>query len=65
MNKAFTFIFLTILIDVTGIGIILPVLPELIQELTGKSLSDASSYAGWMASVYSIMMFFALPLWVD
>ncbi|MBK7812628.1 MAG: TCR/Tet family MFS transporter [Saprospiraceae bacterium] len=62
MNKAFTFIFLTILIDVTGIGIILPVLPELIQELTGKSLSDASSYAGWMASVYSIMMFFCAPI---
>lgn len=62
MNKAFTFIFLTILIDVTGIGIILPVLPELIQELTGKNLSDASSYAGWMASVYSIMMFFCAPI---
>ncbi|MBK9269999.1 MAG: TCR/Tet family MFS transporter [Saprospiraceae bacterium] len=62
MNKAFVFIFLTILIDVTGIGIILPVLPELIQELTGKNLSDASSYAGWMASLYSVMMFFFAPI---
>ncbi len=62
MNKAFVFIFLTVLIDVTGLGIIIPVLPELIKELTGSSLSDASSYAGWMAMTYSMMMFVFAPV---
>jgi DHA1 family tetracycline resistance protein-like MFS transporter len=62
MNKAFVFIFLTVLIDVTGLGIIIPVLPELIKELTGSSLSDASSYAGWMAMTYSMMMFVCAPV---
>lgn len=62
MNKAFVFIFLTVLIDVTGLGIIIPILPELIRELTGKSLSDASSYAGWMAMAYSMMMFLCAPV---
>lgn len=62
MKKAFFFIFLTLLIDVIGLGIIIPVLPNLIMELTGKSLSEASSYAGWMASIFSMMMFLFAPV---
>ena len=62
MNKALTFIFITVLIDVTGLGIIIPVLPNLIQELSGLSLSEASQYSGWMASAYSVMLFFCAPI---
>jgi len=45
-NKALLFIFVTILVDVIGIGIIIPVIPELIQKLTGGGLSEASKYGG-------------------
>lgn len=43
---ALGFIFVTILIDVIGFGIIIPVLPKLIQELTHGTLSQAAWYGG-------------------
>jgi DHA1 family tetracycline resistance protein-like MFS transporter len=61
-NAALVFIFITLLIDVIGIGIIIPVLPKLIQEMTGGSLSDASEYGGWLLFSYSIMQFFFSPI---
>lgn len=36
------FIFITLLIDITGLGLIIPVLPQLIMELTGESAGEAS-----------------------
>ena len=44
---ALAFIFVTILIDVIGLGIIIPVVPKLIQQLTGEGLSQAAVYSGW------------------
>lgn len=61
-KKALSFIFLTVLIDVTGLGIIIPVLPELIQLLSGKSLAEAGSLAGWMASSFSLTLFLCAPI---
>ncbi len=61
-SAALIFIFITLLIDVTGIGIIIPVLPKLIQEMTGGTLSDASEYGGWLLFAYSIMQFFCSPI---
>ena len=62
-NKpALSFIFITMLVDIIGLGIILPVLPALIQELTGGSISDASQYGGWMMFAYAIMQFLFSPI---
>ena len=62
LNKALGFIFLTVLIDVTGLGIVIPVLPQLIQELSGYPLSDASRIAGYMGSSFSLMLFLFAPI---
>ena len=43
-KQALLFIFITVLLDVIGFGIIIPVLPELIMELTGEGLSRAAVY---------------------
>ena len=56
-GKALTFIFITMLIDVTGLGIIIPVMPGLIMELTGMGLSEAARYGGWLVFVYALMQF--------
>ncbi|HOS47476.1 MAG TPA: tetracycline resistance MFS efflux pump, partial [Bacteroidia bacterium] len=40
-NPALGFIFITLLIDITGLGIIIPVFPKLIQEMIGGNLSMA------------------------
>jgi MFS transporter, DHA1 family, tetracycline resistance protein len=61
-RPALGFIFITLLIDVTGLGIIIPVMPKLIIELSGGTLSEAASYGGWMISVYSIMQFLCSPI---
>lgn len=61
-NPAILFIFITILIDVLGIGIIIPVLPKLLQELTGKGLSEASQYSGFMMAAYAVMQFIFSPI---
>jgi DHA1 family tetracycline resistance protein-like MFS transporter len=61
-RPALGFIFITLLIDVTGWGIIIPVMPQLIQELSGGTLSDASRYGGWLISTYAVMQFLCAPL---
>jgi DHA1 family tetracycline resistance protein-like MFS transporter len=61
-KAALGFIFLTLLIDVTGLGIIIPVLPKLIEELIHGNISMASRYAGWLTFAYAIMQFFFSPV---
>ena len=61
-QAAVGFIFITMLIDVIGIGIIIPVLPKLIQDLIGGNLSQASVYGGWLMFAYSIMQFLFAPV---
>lgn len=61
-KKSLLFIFLTILIDCLGLGIIIPTLPYLIQELSGENVSAAASYGGWMSFAYAIMSFVFSPI---
>lgn len=61
-EAALGFIFITMLIDVMGLGMIIPVLPKLISELIHGSLSDASRYGGWLMFSYAIMSFFFAPV---
>lgn len=61
-KPALGFIFATLLIDVTGLGIIIPVFPKLIQELTGGTLSEASEYGGWLLFSFAFMQFLFSPV---
>jgi DHA1 family tetracycline resistance protein-like MFS transporter len=61
-SAALGFIFVTVLIDVIGFGIIIPVLPSLIQHLTGGDLSMASKYGGWLMFTYAFMQFLFAPV---
>jgi DHA1 family tetracycline resistance protein-like MFS transporter len=61
-GHALLFIFVTLLIDTIGLGIILPVLPKLIQELTGKGLDQAALYGGTLAFAYSFTQFVCGPI---
>jgi len=61
-TAAISFIFITLLIDVTGIGLIIPVVPGLIKELIQGSVSDSSLYSGWLAFSYAVMQFIFAPL---
>lgn len=56
------FIFITLLIDFIGFGIIIPVVPKLIEQLIGGNESDASWYGGWLTFAYAFMQFFFAPI---
>ena len=61
-NPALIFIFITLLIDIIGLGIIIPVMPALLQELSGATVSEASQYGGWMLFAYAAMQFVCAPI---
>jgi len=54
-HSALGFIFVTIFIDVLGLGIIIPVLPKLLQVLGHINVNRASEYIGWLTFVYASM----------
>ncbi|MGI9422297.1 MAG: MFS transporter, partial [Hyphomicrobiaceae bacterium] len=56
------FVFLTVCIDAMGIGIIVPVMPNLIQELTTLGLDGAAIWGGWLSFSYAIMQFLFGPI---
>ncbi|HAG33957.1 MAG TPA: tetracycline resistance MFS efflux pump, partial [Cryomorphaceae bacterium] len=56
------FIFVTLLLDIIGLGIIIPVIPQLIQELTGADVANASRYGGWLLFAYAFFQFLFAPL---
>ena len=61
-QAALGFIFITLLIDVIGFGIIIPVLPRLITSLAHCTLSEAGRYGGWLLFSFSLMQFLFSPL---
>ena len=56
------FVFSVVLIDVIGFGLIIPVVPRLITDLTGEGLSRAAIYGGWLWFAYAITQFFSAPV---
>lgn len=56
------FIFVTLVIDILGIGIIVPVLPELVKQLVGGDVATAGRYVGIIASSYALAQFFFAPV---
>lgn len=61
-SAAIGFIFITMLIDITGWGIIIPVIPKLIQELIHGDVSEAAKIGGWLTFAYAITQFMFAPL---
>ncbi len=60
-RHALAFIFITMLVDTIGLGIIIPVTPKLIVELTGGGMSEAARWGGWLFFVYALMQFLCAP----
>jgi len=61
-NKSFLFITITAFLSVMGIGIIIPVLPFIVQKyMPGASNASIAFNVGLMTSLYSVCQFFAAP----
>lgn len=61
-KAALGFIFLTLVIDVTGLGIIIPVLPKLIEQLIHGTVSEAAKWGGLLTGAYAVMQFIFSPV---
>ncbi|NIF34064.1 TCR/Tet family MFS transporter [Enterobacter sp. Cy-643] len=60
MNKALVVIFSTICLDAVGIGLIFPILPRLLEEVTHTP--DIAHWIGIMTALYALMQFVFAPL---
>lgn len=56
-----TFILITMLLDSMGVGLIFPVMPDLIQEVHGGDISNAAIWGGVLATVFAAMQFLFGP----
>ena len=61
-KAAVGFIFITLLIDVMGWGLIIPVMPDLISQLKNIPVNEASPYGAWLLSVYAFTQFLFAPV---
>jgi DHA1 family tetracycline resistance protein-like MFS transporter len=61
-SAALKFIFITVLIDVVGWGLIIPVMPDLLGEMLHVPANATSTYGGWLLFVYAFMQFICAPV---
>lgn len=61
-QAAIGFIFITLLIDVMGWGLIIPVMPKLISQLKGIPVNEASSDGAWLIAAYALTQFLFAPV---
>lgn len=59
---AFAFIFVTVLLDSIGFGIIMPVVPHLIMDISGDTLTNAARISGLLMFTFAAMQFVASPV---
>jgi DHA1 family tetracycline resistance protein-like MFS transporter len=61
-QASLTVIFITIVIDVIGIGLVFPIVPKLVEEILGGRTASAAMVYGWLIATYSLMQFVFSPV---
>src|SRR5580692_11117068 len=61
-QAAFAFIFVTVLLDMLALGMIVPVLPKLIESFVAGDTARASEYVGLFGAVWALMQFIFSPV---
>ena len=56
------FIFVTLLIDILGFGLLIPILPKFVALLSGRGISAGARDYGWLLSLYGLMQFLFAPM---
>ncbi|WP_282152641.1 TCR/Tet family MFS transporter [Ruegeria atlantica] len=62
MRLPFFFVLLTVMIDAMGIGLVLPIMPELIVEVQGGTLATAAIWGGILSTAFAAMQFVFGPV---
>src|SRR5690242_13627566 len=61
-RAALVFIFLTVMLDMLALGIIIPVLPKLVEQFVGGDIARAATIVGYMGTLWAVMQFFFSPV---
>ncbi|MCB2113607.1 MAG: TCR/Tet family MFS transporter [Parvularculaceae bacterium] len=61
-RNALLFIFITVLINMIGFGVIIPVMPDLVMDVTGQGRAEAARWGGLLSMSYAVMQFFMMPV---
>lgn len=61
-RHAIAFVAITLLLDTIGFGLIIPVLPTLLSQITGEGVSRAAIHGGWLSFLYATMQFLWAPV---
>lgn len=61
-KPALGFIFVTVFLDILGIGLIIPILPKLVEQLQGGNVGAAAHTVGLLGSLYALMQFICAPV---
>jgi DHA1 family tetracycline resistance protein-like MFS transporter len=56
------FIFVTVVLDMLALGIVIPVLPRLIEDFLGGNTARAAEVNGLFSTVWALMQFFSMPI---
>ncbi len=62
MRLPFVFVLLTVMIDAMGIGLVMPIMPQLIVEVQGGTLADAALWGGVLSTAFAAMQFVFGPI---
>lgn len=61
-RPALGFIFITLVLDVLGFSLLIPVAPSLIKHVTGEGIGGAAQMVGFLSATYAVMQFLFSPL---
>ncbi|HTD68167.1 MAG TPA: MFS transporter, partial [Candidatus Limnocylindria bacterium] len=61
-KPAIVFIFITLVLDIIGIGIVVPILPKLVEQFQHGDVAAAAHTYGALAALYCLMQFICAPL---
>ncbi len=61
-KPALIFIFITLFLDILGIGLVVPILPKLVEQIASGGVDRASFLYGWLVGLYALMQFLFAPV---
>jgi MFS family permease len=61
-KPALGFIVVTLFLDILGLGLIIPILPRLVERFVGNDATEGAFYVGVLAASYALMQFVFSPI---
>ncbi|MEO0606710.1 MAG: TCR/Tet family MFS transporter [Pseudomonadota bacterium] len=61
-KNAFLFVVIAVIMNMLSFGIIMPVMPALLEDITGLGAAQTVVFGGWLAMTFAVSNFFAMPI---